>query len=118
MGGTKNDDAKVRMELLSVDALTDIAEVLTFGAEKYDSHNWRKGFEWSRLYGAILRHLTSHMNGEDRDPESGLSHLAHAGCGLMFLLEHEKRKLGVDDRYKQEPDNTVIGSEQWCHTNI
>ena len=103
MSGTKHDSGKVRLELLSIDALNQIAKVLTFGALKYDDHNWRGGFDWSRLYGAALRHITSHMNGENVDPESGLSHLAHAGCCLMFLLEHEVRGLGKDDRFIQPP---------------
>ena len=63
------------------------------------SHNWRKGFDWSRLYGAALRHLTAHMNGVNLDEESGLSHLSHAACCLMFLVEHEVRGLGSDDRH-------------------
>lgn len=63
------------------------------------AHNWRQGFNWSRLYGAALRHLTAHLDGEDKDPESGLSHLAHLGCCVMFLLEHEAKGLGKDDRY-------------------
>lgn len=105
MSGTKHDAGKVRLELLSVDALVAIAEVLGHGAEKYTDNNWRGGFKWSRLYGAVLRHLTSHMNGQSIDPESGLSHLAHAACGMMFLIEHEVRGLGVDDRYvRPEPE--------------
>ena len=118
MSGVKHDEQKIRLELLSVDALNAIGEVMTFGAGKYADHNWREGFEWSRLYGAALRHLTSHMNGENKDSESGLSHLAHAGCCIMFLLQHEKRKLGHDDRHKAEPDSTIIGSKEWCHTNV
>jgi len=95
----KFDADKVRMDLLSVPAMNGIATVLTFGAQKYSAHNWRKGFKWSRLYGAALRHLTAHMSGEGIDPESGLSHLDHAACCLMFLQEHEKCGLGQDDRY-------------------
>lgn len=104
----KYDSKKPRMELLSVPALIEISKVLTYGADKYTvgdvsgAHNWRKGFEWSRLYGAALRHLTAHMDGDDTDPESGLSHLAHLGCCVMFLLEHEIDGLGTDDRYKSE----------------
>jgi hypothetical protein len=98
----KFDGEKPRLELLSADALIEIAKVMTFGAKKYAEHNWRNGFAWSRLYGAALRHILSHMNGEDRDPESGLSHLSHAGCCLMFLLEHEVRGMGKDDRFKRE----------------
>ena len=78
-GGTKHDDSKVRVELLSPIAMTKIAEVLTFGAKKYESHNWQKGFKWSRVLGAALRHLFSYISGEDKAPESGLSHLAHCG---------------------------------------
>ena len=98
----KFDTNKVRMELLSVPALMGTAAVMTFGAIKYAAHNWRKGFEWSRLYGAALRHILAHMNGEDRDPESGMSHLDHAACCIMFLQEHEKLGLGVDDRFRPE----------------
>lgn len=101
-GGTKYDEGKIRLELLSVPALIEIGKVMTFGATKYDDHNWRKGFKWSRLYGALLRHIFAHLNGQDKDPETGISHLAHAGCCLMFLLEHEISGLGQDDRYKRD----------------
>lgn len=108
MSGTKHDSGKSRLELLSIPAMRSTAEVMAFGAKKYDAHNWRKGFEWSRLYGAALRHLTSHMEGENTDPESGLSHLAHAACCIMFLQEHEIRKLGKDDRYVTAEKTTII----------
>lgn len=98
----KHDTGKVRLELLSVPAMEAIAEVMTFGAKKYAAHNWRKGFEWSRLFGAALRHLFAALRGEDKDPESGLPHLAHAGCCIMFLLEHYLCNLGTDDRYRTE----------------
>jgi len=96
----KADADKVRTDLLPVGPMLAIAEVLTFGAQKYADHNWRKGFKWSRLLGAAMRHLFSFLRGEDKDPETGLSHLAHLGCCVMFLLEHEQNKLGEDDRYK------------------
>lgn len=99
----KNDAEKIRLELLSVTAMEEIGKVLTFGAKKYDAHNWRKGMAWSRLLGAALRHLTAYMRGEDLDPETGLSHLAHAGCCIMFLLEYQKSGLGTDDRFKEVP---------------
>lgn len=96
----KEDGGKNRVDLLPIQPLEDIAEVLTFGAQKYADHNWRGGFKWSRLYGALFRHMFAWIKGQDKDPETGLSHLAHAGCCILFLLEHEKRKLGEDDRYK------------------
>lgn len=99
-GAIKHDQAKPSMQLLPTASLQAIAEVLDFGAKKYAAHNWRKGMDWSRLLGAAMRHLTSFNDGEDKDPESGLSHLAHLGCCVLFLLEYEKKGLGTDDRYK------------------
>ena len=100
LGGTKHDQDKPRLELVPPKALIEVAKVLTVGAAKYEDHNWARGFKWSRLYGASLRHILAHMGGEDLDQETGLSHIAHAICGLMFLLEHEVDKLGQDDRRK------------------
>lgn len=74
--------------------------------------NWAKGFTWSRLIGAALRHLFAFARGEDRDPESGLSHLAHAGCCILFLITHERCKLGTDDRFKLSSSNGQVGSGQ------
>lgn len=99
-GGVKFDSDKPRMELLDTYALEQIALVMSFGAKKYAAHNWRGGLAWSRLIGAALRHILAFMKGEDKDPESGLSHIAHAGCCIMFLLWHEKHKVEKDDRYK------------------
>lgn len=97
---TKFDLGKPRMELLPTLPLAMIAEILTFGAEKYEVHNWRKGFDYSRLLGANMRHLTAFNDGEDLDPETGKSHMAHAGCCTLFLLEQIARGTGNDDRFK------------------
>lgn len=96
----KADSAKPRMDLLPFEALEEIAKVLAFGAEKYEAHNWRKGMKWSRVIAALLRHVSAFVKGEDRDPESGLSHLAHAGCCILFLLSYSLTSSGTDDRYR------------------
>jgi len=100
----KFDTDKLPLHLLSTEAMNQTAAVLKFGAQKYAEHNWRKGFAWSRPLAAAMRHITAFNDGEDRDPESGLSHLAHAACCIMFLLEFEKTHQHLDDRYKPEPD--------------
>lgn len=102
LAGRKNDDGKVRLDLLPTEALEEIAKVLTFGAKKYAAHNWRKGFVWSRTVAAMLRHLYAWMRGEDKDPESGLSHMAHVGCNVLFLLTFIVTKTGEDDRFKED----------------
>lgn len=102
LAGRKNDDGKVRLDLLPTEALEEIAKVLTFGAKKYAAHNWRRGFVWSRTVAAMLRHLYAWMRGEDKDPESGLSHMAHVGCNVLFLLTFIVTKTGEDDRFKED----------------
>src|SRR6188768_3731582 len=86
--GTKYDSGKPPMGLISSVAQTEEAKVLAFGAQKYDAHNWRGGMKWSRVYDAVQRHLVAWNAGEDIDPETGLSHLAHARCGLGFLIDY------------------------------
>ena len=99
-GAIKHDSGKPGMNLLSREALEQIALVMDFGKQKYDAHNWRKGFVWSRPLSAAMRHIMAFNDGEDKDPESGLSHLAHAACCIMFLLEFEKTHKDLDDRWK------------------
>lgn len=63
-------------------------------------NNWRKGMEWSRMVDAALRHLGAWNEGEDLDPESGISHLAHCLCCIIFLLWYSLNGKGTDDRWK------------------
>lgn len=100
--GIKHDQDKPDMSLLSNIALTKVAQVMTYGKAKYSAHNWRGGFIWSRPLAAAARHLFAYIGGEDKDPETGLSHLAHCACCLMFLLEFEETHKNLDDRFKQD----------------
>lgn len=103
--GRKNDAAegKPLLGLLPTRPLEQIARVLEYGAKKYAPHGWRNGIEWQRTLNAALRHLLTYNGGEDKDTESGLSHLAHAACNLLFLLEYEVTHPELDDRYKSGP---------------
>lgn len=93
--GMKFDGDKPRMDLLldgCPNALLSIAEVLTFGAQKYAAHSWHTVEDGSSRYkAALLRHLTAHAKGELTDAESGLPHLAHAACCALFILELEQK---------------------------
>ena len=95
MVGIKHDKEKLRMDLIPYEALEGLAEVLSFGANKYSDHNWRGGVAHSRLYAACQRHLSSYWNGETLDPESGLNHLKHAMANITFMLSLPEE----DDRY-------------------
>lgn len=96
--GVKHDQGKEPFQLLPPELLFSVSEVLRFGAEKYAPRNWEKGMHWSRVFGSLMRHMWRWWGGESRDDETGLSHLAHAGCCLAFLIAYEERKVGVDDR--------------------
>ena len=98
--GVKFDSDKPRFDLITPEFLEDISKVLTYGATKYEPYNWAKGMNWSRVFGAMMRHMWAWWKGDDTDPETGFSHLAHASCCLMFLISYEHRKLGKDDRFK------------------
>ena len=87
--GAKHDEGKTRLELLPPKALDEIGKVLTFGAQKYEARNWEKGIKYGRVYGALLRHLFKFWRGIKYDEETGIHHLAHAGCCLLFLLHYD-----------------------------
>ncbi len=99
MEGKKFDQDKPHMAHLSPIAMKKIAQVMTFGAKKYDANNWRKGIVYTRLISASLRHIFAYLGRESLDPETGISHLAHASCCLMMVLEFEETMPEMDDRY-------------------
>lgn len=108
-GGVKHDQEKIPLELLSSTWLMGVGRVLGFGAKKYAAHNWRKGLQQSRLLGAALRHIVAYLGGEDRDEETGLSHLYHASCCLMFTSELKETHPELDDRWKIKKAARVEG---------
>ena len=86
--GRKYDADKTDWSLLPWRSVEQIVRILMFGAQKYDRDNWRLVPNGkTRYFSALMRHLTAHANGEKTDAESGLTHLAHAGCCLLFLME-------------------------------
>jgi hypothetical protein len=85
--GLKYDDNKLRWDLLDMNSIEEIVKVLTYGSIKYGDCNWKyldNGIE--RYYAALMRHLVAWRKNEDKDPESGLLHLSHAACNLVFII--------------------------------
>ena len=84
--GQKFDTNKPRMSLLPKGALNAVIRVLEFGATKYQENNWKHVPEAkTRYYDAMQRHIEAWWSGEQKDPETGEHHLAHAICCGMFL---------------------------------
>ena len=105
--GIKYDSEKPKMNLLPPKAIVEISKVLTFGAAKYDAENWRKLDDLQNRYTAgALRHIFAHMDGEELDPETNLSHLAHAMCCLLFKLEIELENAKIEEEKPRETDST------------
>ena len=100
--GQKHDNGKPPMDFLDKTALEETARVLAFGAKKYAAHNWRKGLPLSRTLAAALRHIYQFLDGETNDAETGLNHLGHAMCEVMFALNASKTRPDLDDRYRKE----------------
>lgn len=88
--GRKDDESKERYDLVLPEFERDLARVLTYGAKKYDANSWQKvDGAVDRYYAALRRHLAAWRAGEKTDKESGLPHLAHAACNVMFLSHFE-----------------------------
>jgi hypothetical protein len=93
-----------RFSLMPRAGLAWVARVFGFGASKYADHNWRHGYEWSKSFDALERHIQAAKDGETYDEESGLPHLAHAGFHVLVLLtwldeQGEGADNPMDDRW-------------------
>lgn len=80
-------------------ALVEVGKVAGFGGIKYERYNFAKGYKWSLSYDALQRHLMAFWAGENTDPESKLSHVAHAAWHCLALLTFSLRNKGTDDRF-------------------
>lgn len=114
-GGLKDDTDKIRLELIPPELMFAVGDILTSGAKKYADRNWEKGMSWSRVFGALMRHMWAWWGGkgpttksflfDSFDSETKRSHLWHAGCCIAFLIAYEERGVGEDDRLKEETKN-------------
>ncbi len=90
-----NDKLK---ELLDI-----LGHICSFGAHKYDRHNWKKGMLWSMPLGSACRHLSNHTfissNNPATDEESNQLHIGHAIWNLGVLLDYIKNDIGINDLF-------------------
>lgn len=92
MIGEKNDHGKAILGAIPPHAELAVGRVLTFGATKYERGNWEHVSNLETRYmDAALRHLNAHRRGEVNDSESEESHLAHAACCILFMLDKQER---------------------------
>lgn len=78
----------------------EIARVFAYGKEKYSAWNWARGQAWSIPIASWMRHIVfGTLQGEDLDPESGLTHRGHIGCNVVMLLWFLEDYPEGDDRF-------------------
>ena len=100
-----------------VKLLYSVGEVLTMGAKKYAPRNWEQGLSYVDTVDCIIRHGLKYLHAVETgdetlklDEESGLPHVAHMLCNIMFLLHFEQESgKGIDDRRERMglDDNTL-----------
>jgi len=80
-------------------ALVHLGEVMKLGANKYGAFNWRETPVPAETYvDAIGRHLLSWQDGEDLDPESSMSHLAHIMASCAIIIDAMENGMLEDNR--------------------
>src|SRR3990167_2636340 len=97
-GGAKGSKL-CQMGAVDPGSLAEVGKVAGYGGGKDERYNFAKGYKWSLSYDALQRHLMAFWGGEDKDPESGLWHLAHAAWHCLALMTFARRGLGTDDRF-------------------
>lgn len=85
--------------------MAEVGVAMLEGARKYGRHNYRvSGVRASVYYdAAVNRHMGPWWEGENIDPDSGLSHVTKAIASLTVLRDAMIRGKMVDDR----PPGTV-----------
>ena len=96
--GDRFNEGKPKWSLVPQSALIPMVRVLEFGANKYEPFNWTKGLSITEICESLKRHLDAFMEGEDNDPESGLSHIGHIQCNALFLSWMMENRKDLDDR--------------------
>lgn len=89
----KADNGKLRLTLVPLEIIRNIASIREFGLKKYKEKESWKSVEVERYRDALFRHTLLYF--EDPygvDEESGLPHLWHLACNVAFLCELEKGK--------------------------
>lgn len=94
-------------------ALVHLGEVMKLGANKYGAFNWRETKVPAEVYvDAAGRHLLSWFDGENIDPESGMSHLAHVMACCAIIIDAQENGMLDDNRPKAGKVGDMIANFQ------
>lgn len=91
---------KVPLSLVPFSAVAGMAMGLQVGGVKYGPFNWRDVPVQSHIYiEAAIGHCASYTDGEDIDPESGISHLYLALATIAIIIDGTVSGLIKDTRH-------------------
>lgn len=91
--------AKVPISCVPTQVIQEIGIGMMEGGLKYGRHNYRfAGCRASVYYDATMRHLMAWWEGQDVDPDSGLSHISKAIASLAVLRDCQISGNAIDDR--------------------
>lgn len=97
--------SKTPLSTISGPVLFELGIAMLEGAFKYGRHNYRaSGVRASIYYDAAMRHLISWWEGEDIDPDSGISHLVKAMACMAVIRDAQIQNNWVDDRPPRSPE--------------
>ncbi len=82
--GLRYNEGKPKWGLVHFKSLEPMVRVLEYGAKKYSPDNWKKGLDKREILECMMRHLAAIMDGEDIDPETGITHMGNIQCNAMF----------------------------------
>jgi len=99
---------KVPFSTLSGPVLAELGLAMLEGALKYGRHNYRvAGVRHSVYHDASMRHQWSDWEGEDIDPDSGLSHLIKSAACNLVLRDAQIHGKYFDDRPPRTPSGWI-----------
>ena len=94
----KLDKGKMRISIVPLQILSDIAEVREYGIAKYkDPDNWQR-VEIERYANALFRHFRAFLrDSKSVDAESGIAHYKHMACNMAFICELMAGRMRIDN---------------------
>ena len=105
-----DSEGKPRLSSVPMGPLLQVAKAFQYGDGKYDAPLcWRsRDIDASDYFDAAARHLVAWWSRDDRDPESGLPHLAHAIASIMIIMDAREQGSMHDNR----PHGAITGQSE------
>jgi hypothetical protein len=103
--------AKAPFHCVSAAVMLELGLAMMEGGRKYGTHNYRAmGVRASVYYDATMRHMMAYWEGQDIDPDSGVSHIVKAIAGLVVMRDSMLMENFEDDRPIRLPKQLNIDS--------